>query len=385
MSKWQEVALQDVVTKLGDGLHGTPKYDENGEYYFINGNNLSNGKIIIKESTKKTSAEEYNKHKKELNDRTILVSINGTLGNVALYNGEKCFLGKSACYFNVKEDVDKLFIKYVVTNRHFQKYISIYANGTTIKNVSLKTMREYPFSLPPVEEQKAITAVLASLDDKIDLLHRQNKTLEALAQTFFRHWFIDEAEEFVKLPELVEINPKLSMKKGTVAPYLEMKNVQTDSCAPLGWYDREFKSGTRFQNGDTLMARITPCLENNKVSYVNFLNGDEIGWGSTEYLVLRSRRGLPNFYTYLLAKNPEFRSFAIKTMTGSSGRQRVQTKSLFDYELGIPSNGNLESFKDQISPIAEKLKLNAIQIRTLGELRDTLLPKLMSGEVRVRL
>jgi len=91
-SEWKKVTLQDVVSILGDGLHGTPKYDEEGEYFFINGNNLSNGRIVMKNKTKRASKGEYEKYKKELNDRTILVSINGTLGNIAIYNGEKCFL-----------------------------------------------------------------------------------------------------------------------------------------------------------------------------------------------------------------------------------------------------------------------------------------------------
>jgi len=99
MGEWKEVILRDVVSILGDGLHGTPQYDDNGEYYFINGNNLSDGKIVIKEGTKKANKEEYEKYKKDLNDQTIFVSINGTLGNVALYNNEKCILGKSACFY----------------------------------------------------------------------------------------------------------------------------------------------------------------------------------------------------------------------------------------------------------------------------------------------
>lgn len=134
MTGWQEVMLKDVVSILGDGLHGTPEYDGNGEYYFINGNNLSNGKIVFKENTKRANKEEFEKHKKNLNDRTILVSINGTIGNIAEYNDEKCFLGKSACYFNILENVDKKFIFYMATNNRFQTYISEFAHGTTIKN-----------------------------------------------------------------------------------------------------------------------------------------------------------------------------------------------------------------------------------------------------------
>ena len=111
MSEWKEVKLQDVTSILGDGLHGTPEYTDNGEYYFINGNNLNEGNIVINNDTKQVSYTEYLKYKKELNDRTLLVSINGTLGNVAYYKGEKVVLGKSACYFNLINGIDKRFVK----------------------------------------------------------------------------------------------------------------------------------------------------------------------------------------------------------------------------------------------------------------------------------
>ncbi|MDO8445818.1 MAG: restriction endonuclease subunit S [Deltaproteobacteria bacterium] len=188
---WQEVRLEDITSILGDGIHGTPKYEEKGEYSFINGNNLSNGKIIIDEKTKRASKEEYLKYKKNLNDRTILVSINGTIGNIGLYNGEKVFLGKSACYFNVLEDVDKQFIRYVVTSKYFQNYINSLATGSTIKNVSLKLMRDFTFRLPPLEIQKQISKVLEDLDDKIQLNRQINQTLEQTAQAIFKSWFVD--------------------------------------------------------------------------------------------------------------------------------------------------------------------------------------------------
>ena len=174
---WMDTTLADVVSKLGDGLHGTPKYSEDGEYYFINGNNLNEGKIEIKKETKRCSNEEYEKYKKNLNSRTILVSINGSLGYFAYYNNEKCFLGKSACYFNVKDSISKRFIGYQIRTQYFQKYIERLASGTTIKNVSLKTMREFPFIIPEdIKEQKAIAQILTSFDNKIELLQAQNKT-----------------------------------------------------------------------------------------------------------------------------------------------------------------------------------------------------------------
>ncbi|MBE0435060.1 MAG: restriction endonuclease subunit S, partial [Methylomicrobium sp.] len=188
---WPKVTLEEVTSILGDGLHGTPKYDENGEYYFINGNNLSSGKIIFNEKTKRASKEEYLKHKKNLTDRTILVSINGTLGNVALYNGEKVFLGKSACYFNVNEDVDKQFIRYVISSDLFQNYIHSLATGSTIKNVSLKLMRNFRFRLPTLTIQKKASKILEDLDNKIELNAQTNQTLEQIAQALFKSWFVD--------------------------------------------------------------------------------------------------------------------------------------------------------------------------------------------------
>jgi len=119
-SEWISVCLRDITTVLGDGLHGTPVYDETGEYYFINGNNLCEGKITVNESTKRVSHSEYIKHKKPLGEKTLLVSINGTLGNIAVYNNEKVVLGKSACYFNVADGVDKDFIRYVIQSPFFR-------------------------------------------------------------------------------------------------------------------------------------------------------------------------------------------------------------------------------------------------------------------------
>lgn len=181
MEKWKEYQLKDVTTILGDGLHGTPKYDENGTVFFINGNNLVDGKIEIKDSTKRVSEDEASKYKKNLNNRTILVSINGTIGNVAKYKGEPCILGKSACYFNVAEDFDLNFIYYVVASQQFKNTITRLATGTTIRNVSLETMRNYSFIAPSIDEQKRISAILSSLDSKIELNRRINGNLNIAA------------------------------------------------------------------------------------------------------------------------------------------------------------------------------------------------------------
>lgn len=166
-SEWKTVTINDCADVVGDGLHGTPKSSSDGAYAFVNGNNLTNGKVVIKPDTKRVNFSEFEKYKKPLNDRTLLVSINGTLGNIAVYNGEKIILGKSACYINVKTKYDRDFIFYTLSSPTFRNYMETNATGTTIKNFSLKQMREYSFSLPDIAIQKRISSILTDIDNKI--------------------------------------------------------------------------------------------------------------------------------------------------------------------------------------------------------------------------
>lgn len=128
------------------------------------------------------------------------------------------------------------------------------------------------------------------------------------------------------LPEAIEVNPRRTLKAGTIAPYLDMKNLPTQGHSAEEVIVREFRSGTKFQNGDTLLARITPCLENGKTGYVDFLEDGQVGWGSTEYIVLAPKPPLPPQFGYLLARSEALRSHAIQNMTGTSGRQRVPSE-----------------------------------------------------------
>lgn len=160
---WVWCRLNDIITILGDGIHGTPNYDSDGEYYFINGNNLINGKIEIKENTKRVSESEFLKHRKTLIHNSVFVSINGTLGNLAFYNGEKIILGKSACYFNLHPKIIREFIGIYIKCPYFLKYAVNVASETTIKNVSLKSMRLLPVPLPPLSEQVQVVQKLNEL------------------------------------------------------------------------------------------------------------------------------------------------------------------------------------------------------------------------------
>lgn len=191
---WKLKELKEITSVLGDGLHGTPKYSETGNYYFINGNNLNDGKIEIKENTKRVSLEEYNKYKKPLNENTIFVSINGSLGYTAFYNNENVVLGKSACYFNVLETINKFYIRYFLTSSRFNSYANKNATGSTIKNVGLKTMRELQIPIPAtIEEQQLIVEELESkltVCDKIEETISQSlQQAEILRQSILKKAF----------------------------------------------------------------------------------------------------------------------------------------------------------------------------------------------------
>ena len=177
---WEWVRLKSLISILGDGIHGTPEYDITGSYYFINGNNLSNNKIVIKADTKKVNEKEYQTYKKELNDKTILVSINGTIGNVGHYNGEPVILGKSACYYNLLDIRLKSYITMLMYTDYFLKYAVENATGSTIKNVSLAVMNDFLVPFPPVAEQHRIVAKIEELLPKVEEYGKAQDALNKL-------------------------------------------------------------------------------------------------------------------------------------------------------------------------------------------------------------
>ncbi len=191
---WAYRKLEEITSVLGDGLHGTPVYSETGEYYFINGNNLSDGSIEIKGNTKRISVGEYEKYKKTLNEKTIFVSINGTLGNTAFFNGEKIILGKSACYFNVLDAVNKQYVRYCITSNRFITYANKNATGSTIKNVGLKAMREFEIPLPTTEKEQSqivseIERHFAAADEAEKNVEQSLRQAERLRQSILKKSF----------------------------------------------------------------------------------------------------------------------------------------------------------------------------------------------------
>lgn len=440
---WNKVKLSEVTTILGDGLHGTPTYDPNGEYYFINGSNLLNGKIVTSDKDKKVSYQEYLKHKKNLNDRTILVSINGTLGNVAIYNNEKIILGKSACYFNVKENIDKLFIKYVISSPFFKAYIHNLSTGTTIKNVSLKLMRDFEFYLPNLHIQKKISNILGTLDNKIDLNTQINQTLEQIAQALFKSWFVDfdpvrakvqalsdglslEQAELAamqaisgKTPEeltaLPQTQPERYAELAETAKAFPCEMVEVDGIeVPKGW-----ELSTIGDCYDVVMGQSPKgeTYNENKQGMLFYQGRAEFGWRfptprlfttdpkriAEQNSILMSVRAPVGDINIALEKCCIGRGLAAlqhKSKSLSFGLYQIQSiKSeldLFNGEgtvFGSINQANLKNiqiinpdekfiqlFEKYLSSCDSKIMNNEIENNALKEIRDLLLPRLLSGD-----
>ena len=327
----------------------------------------------------------------------ILGRVGAYCGNVYYYKG-KCWVTDNAIIGKIKSSYDGLFLFYLLKMIDLNNHRS----GSSQPLINQSILNSIQAKVPPQTTQQRIAVILSALDDKIELNLQTNATLEAMAQAIFKEWFVDfrfpgatgemqdselgpipKGWQAGRLDDICELNPKLSLKKGTLTKYVEMKNLSQSSLAVEEPREREFTSGSKFQNGDTLLARITPCLENGKTGFVDFLNGKEIGWGSTEFIVLRGRNHINPYYVYCLSRFPDFREFAIQSMVGSSGRQRVVESILSDYPIVIPSKENIALYHQVVEKLFFQVKNNSDQSATLAQIRDALLPKLMNGEIVV--
>lgn len=322
-------------------------------------------------------------------------------------------------------DYDQLepgFLRYWSNSREFDIQLRGMAASTDMAPyLSLRDQRRLEITLPPIDEQRAIAGVLGALDNKIEQNRRTAQALERLARAIFRAWFVHFEpvkakaagatafpsmsrpvfgalptrfvdSEIGPVPErwhpktistAFHVNPTRALRKGAIAPYLDMKNMPTRGHAPASWIARPFGSGMRFMNGDTLVARITPCLENGKTAFVDFLHDGEIAWGSTEYIVLRPKPPLPPIFAYCLARMDEFRDFAIQNMTGTSGRQRIAPTVMEHFQIAVPTPEIAIAFGEIVQPLFEGIRAGMEESRKLAEMREYLLPNLLSGAIRV--
>jgi type I restriction enzyme S subunit len=428
VGEWQQHEVSQLIDEgtlfIGDGYRAKNSELASGGLPFARAGNINNGfRFDDADHFPESHLERVGNKVSKAGD--VVFTSKGTVGRFAFVRpGTPRFVySPQLCFWRSLERsvIDPRFLFFWMFGREFFVQFKGVAGQTDMAEyVSLTDQRRMYITLPPLPEQRAIAHILGTLDDKIELNRRMNETLEAMARALFESWFVDfdpvrakaegrdpglpqpladlfparlvdselgeipEGWEVKPLPEVFDVNPARPLRKGTLAPYLDMANMPTRGHSPDTVIERAFGSGMRFVNGDTLVARITPCLENGKTAYVDFLRKGQVGWGSTEYIVLRPKLPLPEEFAYCLARSDEFREFAIQSMTGSSGRQRVPAESLAHFRVVTASKPIAELFGRFIKPLFAHASAATKEGRTLAALRDTILPKLISGELRVK-
>ena len=275
------------------------------------------------------------------------------------------------------------YLLYALQDKVLQERIKARATGTTVIGIKAAELKKVVIDLPPVDIQSNISGILRSFDDKIELNQKINWNLQQQAFTLFDRFLSIEHSSKCPLSQIAIINPKRILKKGKYARYIDMAQLSTSGSFPNGWESKPYNGGMRFSNGDTLLARITPCLENGKTAYIDFLGENEVAFGSTEYVVISSRGEYPPEFFYCLARCPSFVDYAVKNMNGSSGRQRVSAEAIGNYVLPMLTDDELSEFRSTVPCLFRAMRNNSIENTSLAQLRDALLPKLMSGEIDV--
>lgn len=389
--EWKEVRLGDVCSELSDGLHKAPKFIVNGEYIFVNAKNLYNGYILDNDLTKKTSHEEYLKYKKPLGKHSILYSIDGTIGNIAKYRGEKCVLGKGACYINCNpEIVESSYLYYQLQSPHFKSYIHLMSTGSTIKHISLKTMRDYVFELPSLEDQRRIASILSSLDRKIELNNKINADLEEMAQAIFKNWFVD----FEPFKDGKFVDSELGMipegwKVGTlfdIAEIFDKKrkplsgNVREKMDKIYPYYGAtscmDYVDDYIFDGIYTLIGEDGSVVKENGLPYMQYVWGKM--WVNNHAHILQGKNGYSTEMIHALLSITN-----IKFLVTGAVQAKLSQGNMQKILVAIPPKNVLDEIRPAMDNLYKKIRLNTDENSRLSLLRDTLLPLLISGELEV--
>lgn len=430
-SEWKTYKLNDALEALIDYRGKTPKKTASG-VPLVTAKIVKNG--FIEKPNEFIAEEDYDswmvRGLPKIGD--VVLTTEAPLGEVAQIKDSRIALAQRIVTLRGKKGVlDNSYLKYFLFSKIGQHHLKERETGTTVSGIKQSELRLVEIDCPPYEKQIIIGNILSSLDDAIELNQQINKTLEEMAKAIFKEWFVDfkfpiSSEQLInddlsdntdllkssqsfnqknqrfrqfqeteigkipvgwkvgKLGDVAEINPKLSLKKGSISKYVEMKDLSENSVIIKSYREREFSSGSKFQNGDTLLARITPCLENGKTGLVSILDENETGWGSTEFIVLRGKGSIGSNFIYCLSRYEPFRNHAIKSMLGSSGRQRVVESMLIEFSIAIPPNELLINFEKLVTPFFNQINNNEKENQSLINLRDTLLPKLMNGEIEIK-
>ena len=392
MNNWDYKKLSKLCSRIGDGLHGTPEYLNDSDIYFINGNNLNNGKIELNSNTKKVSVEEFENNFIPLNENSLLLSINGTIGSMAFYNDEKVMLGKSAAYLNFNSGINK-FYYYYFQLAHIQRHFYNIATGSTIKNLSLKSIQDFEVPVPNEIEWQGIARALSLIDSKIEINNKINAELEAMAKILYDYWFVqfdfpDEngkpynrsggkmvwSEELKKeIPESWEVK-----KISTVAQFVNGKGIKKEYLSNFGKFPvygsngiTGFTNEAHFKNSVISIGRVG-------ANYGEVHYSLDPCWITDNAVTAQPYQP---YYLWWLINS--LKGIDYKKIAGGSAQPLITQGQLKDIKFALPEDSVFDKFHTLVNSAYLTVNSNIKQSHTLNKLRDWLLPMLMNGQVKV--
>lgn len=420
---WQFVQIKDVCTKVYDGLHATPKKTDEGPI-FLGISNLENGRLNLSE-VERLSESDFSRWTKGVAPEPgdLVFSYETRLGQVALIpEGMRCCLGRRLALARPdRNKLDPKFFLYAFLSPEFQRTIqarTVY--GSTVDRISVKEFPSFPIRIPPLDQQKAIAHILGTLDDKIELNQQMNRTLEGIARALFKSWFIDfdpvrgkldgrqpvgmDAETAALFPDefedsalgkipkgwkvgllgdVVEVNSR-SITKGyphNLIQYVDISSVTVGRLEGTTVYELSnapSRAKRLVQHGDTIWSGVRP----NRKSYLFIHTPPQNLVVSTGFIVL-SPKGISPSYLYAWVTTEEFVDYLAFNADGSA-YPAVRPDRFSDAQMLIPLKVILDKFEQQAGSIRDKIIQNEHESIALASIRDALLPKLLSGEIRVK-
>lgn len=393
-SRWKKYKFSELLIdeSISYGIVQPGTHTEIDSVPIIRVNNIKNGHIMTDEIMKVSSSIEDKYLRTRLVGGELLITVVGSVGECAIVpeNLKGWNVARAVSVARIKKGFDVKFIKYAFKTDDiiFQMYGN--TNDTVQPTLNLSLLKELKFTLPSFFEQTAIASILSSLDDKIDLLHRQNKTLEQLAETLFRQWFIIDAKEDWQEKSILDF-PNLSLLKPGIIPF-EGEKIYLATADIQGKEIVNAKIKITFANRPS-RANMQPIINSIWFAKMNespkYLLIDSISKDYTEKYILstgfygiHAKTGL--YFIWNFFNTDDFENQKSSNISGSV-MEALNSEGLKGITLKLPPFDSILDFENKVTPYYQKISNNNSQILTLNQLRNTLLPKLMSGEVRVTL
>ncbi|MDP2683267.1 MAG: restriction endonuclease subunit S [Deltaproteobacteria bacterium] len=387
MGEWKEYKLADIAEIIGGGTPKTTVTEYwDGDIPWLSVVDFNNGRKLVFDTEKKITKKGLQESStKLLKKGQIIISARGTVGALAVLGKDMAF--NQSCYgLTTKENLTFNDYLYYLVKDNVSSLLNN-THGAVFDTITRETFEHISVELPSLPEQKSIASILSSLDDKIDLLHRQNKTLEALAETLFRQWFVEEAEESWEVTKLGTLGKiicgKTPSKKITSyfdgeIPFIKIPDMHGNTFV-FDSEDSLTELGLKSQSNKTLPPK-SICVSCIATVGLVIMNAKTAQTNQQINSIIPAKEIYRYFlYLNMLSMKDELLAMA----SGGTATDNLNTGDFLNIDIVLPPDTLIKEFDDKVNPMFEKIFTNQIQSSTLTKLRDTLLPKLMSGNVRV--